>query len=100
MLGMECNGSAVALPDTREPCRPCGCSQRMSRLILAVPDESLLALKLSDEAAAAQIRLAASVKLYELGRFSCGAAARLAGVAHWRTARRRLEGHQFAAGIP
>jgi predicted HTH domain antitoxin len=81
LLGMEYNGSAVALPDTREPCRPCGWSQRMSRLILAVPDESLLSLKLSDEAAAAQIRLAASVKLYELGRLSCGAAARLAGVA-------------------
>ena len=53
----------------------------MSRLILDVPDESLLSLKLSDEAAAAQIRLAASVKLYELGGLSCGAAARLAGVA-------------------
>ena len=52
----------------------------MSRLILDVPDESLLSLKLSDEAAAAEIRLAASVKLYELGRLSSGAAARLAGV--------------------
>jgi predicted HTH domain antitoxin len=52
----------------------------MSQLILDVPDESLLSLKLSDEAAAAEIRLAASVKLYELGRLSSGAAARLAGV--------------------
>lgn len=52
----------------------------MSRLILDVPDESLLSLKLSDEAAAAEIRLAASVKFYELGRLSSGAAARLAGV--------------------
>jgi len=49
-------------------------------LILDVPDDSLLSLKLSDEAAAAEIRLAASVKLYELGRLSSGAAARLAGI--------------------
>jgi hypothetical protein len=40
----------------------------MSQLILDVPDDSLLSLKLSDEAAAAEIRLAASMKLYELGR--------------------------------
>jgi predicted HTH domain antitoxin len=52
----------------------------MSQLILDVPDDSLLSLKLSDEAAAAEIRLAASVKLYELGRLSSGAAARLAGI--------------------
>jgi predicted HTH domain antitoxin len=39
-----------------------------------------LSLKLSDEAAAAEIRLAASMKLYELGRLSSGAAARLAGI--------------------
>jgi predicted HTH domain antitoxin len=52
----------------------------MSQLILDVPDESLLSLKLSDEAAAAEIRLAAAVKLYELRRLSSGAAARLAGI--------------------
>jgi predicted HTH domain antitoxin len=52
----------------------------MSRLILDVPDDSLLSLKLSNEAAAAEICLAASVKLYELGRLSSGAAARLAGI--------------------
>jgi predicted HTH domain antitoxin len=52
----------------------------MSQLILDVPDDSLLSLKLSDEAAAAEIRLAASMKLYELGRLSSGAAARLAGI--------------------
>ena len=39
----------------------------------------MLSLKLTGEDAAA-IRLAASVKLYELGRLSSGAAARLAGV--------------------
>jgi predicted HTH domain antitoxin len=52
----------------------------MSQLILDVPDESLLSLHLSDEAAADEIRLAAAVKLYELGRLSSGAAARLAGI--------------------
>ncbi len=52
----------------------------MSQLILNVPDDSLLSLKLSDEAAGAEIRLAASVKLYELGRLSSRAAARLAGI--------------------
>ena len=52
----------------------------MSQLILNVPDDSLLSLKLSNEAAGAEIRLAASVKLYELGRLSSGAAARLAGI--------------------
>ena len=35
---------------------------------------------MSDEAAAAEIRLAAAVNLYELRRLSSGAAARLAGI--------------------
>jgi predicted HTH domain antitoxin len=52
----------------------------MSQLILDVPDESLLSLRMSNKAAAAEIRLAAAVKLYELRRLSSGAAARLAGV--------------------
>ena len=52
----------------------------MSPLVLEIPDDTLLSLKLTGEDAAAAIRLAASVKLYELGRLSSGAAARLAGV--------------------
>lgn len=53
----------------------------MSQLVLDIPDDTLLSLKLSrDTAAANEIRLAASVKLYELGRLSSGGAARLAGV--------------------
>jgi predicted HTH domain antitoxin len=52
----------------------------MSQLVLNTPDDTLLSLKLSDDDAADEIRLAASVKLYELGRLSSGAAARLAGL--------------------
>ena len=52
----------------------------MSQLILDVPDDALLSLRLSREAATAEIRLAAAIKLYELGRLSSGAAAGLAGI--------------------
>ncbi|MGZ8219185.1 UPF0175 family protein [Methylomagnum sp.] len=52
----------------------------MSQVILDIPDESLVSLKLSDQAAGMEIRLAAAMKLYELGRLSSGAAALLAGI--------------------
>jgi predicted HTH domain antitoxin len=52
----------------------------MSQIVLDIPDDSLLSLKLSDRDAAAEIRLAAAMKLYELGKLSSGAAARLAGI--------------------
>ncbi|NEV64911.1 UPF0175 family protein [Thiorhodococcus minor] len=52
----------------------------MRRIILDVPDEPLLSLHLSTDAAATEIRLAAAMKLYELGRLSSDGAARLAGV--------------------
>jgi predicted HTH domain antitoxin len=52
----------------------------MCQVTFSVPDEILLALKATPEALASKIRLAAAVKLYELGQLSSGAAAQLAGV--------------------
>lgn len=52
----------------------------MSKITLSIPDEVLLALKVKPDQLGAELRLAAAVKLYELGRMSSGAAAKLAGV--------------------
>lgn len=52
----------------------------MSLVTFSVPDEILHALRATPEALEAQIRLAAAVKLYEIGQLSSGAASQLAGV--------------------
>jgi len=52
----------------------------MSDVRLTLPDEAAMALADDDEGVAATIRLAAAVKLYEIGRLSSGAAASLAGL--------------------
>jgi predicted HTH domain antitoxin len=45
-----------------------------------IPDETLVALKLSGDAAERELVLAAAIKLFEVGRLSAGAAAQLAGL--------------------
>ncbi len=52
----------------------------MSTVILDIPYESLLALKVSEAEVGETLRIAAAVKSFELGQLSSGAAARLAGV--------------------
>jgi hypothetical protein len=52
----------------------------MSEVRFTLPDEAAAALGVSPEAAGETVRLAAAVKMYELGRLSAGAAAALAGV--------------------
>jgi predicted HTH domain antitoxin len=52
----------------------------MSEIRLHVPDETLAALEVTPEQLASELRLAAAIKLYELGRLSSGAAAILAGI--------------------
>lgn len=52
----------------------------MSQITLSIPDETLLALKLTPDQLSRDLLLAAAVKLYELGRLSSGAAAKLAGI--------------------
>lgn len=52
----------------------------MTRVTLEVPDDLLLALKVSGERFSEELRVAAAVKFVEVGRLSSGAAARLAGV--------------------
>ena len=52
----------------------------MSRVTLDVSEKTLRALKVSLDRFGEELRTAAAVKLFELGRLSSGAAAELAGV--------------------
>ncbi|HYU35187.1 MAG TPA: UPF0175 family protein [Thermoanaerobaculia bacterium] len=47
----------------------------MSQILLDISEDSLLALRVSAEEAGEQLRMAAAIKLFELGRLSSGAAA-------------------------
>ena len=52
----------------------------MREVTLTIPDDSLLALNMAPDRVGEELRLAAAIKLYEIGRLSSGAAAELAGV--------------------
>lgn len=52
----------------------------MTTLTIPMPENISLALHLSNEALAEEIRMAAAVKLYELGHLSSGAASEMAGI--------------------
>jgi predicted HTH domain antitoxin len=57
-----------------------GNADTMIEATLTVPDEALSAMQMTPEQFGAELRLAGAVKLYEMGRLSSGAAARVAGI--------------------
>lgn len=52
----------------------------MSEIVVEVPEESLIALKATRDSIPSELRLAAAMKWYELGKLPSGAAAQLAGI--------------------
>ncbi|WKZ15524.1 MAG: UPF0175 family protein [Candidatus Jettenia caeni] len=52
----------------------------MAKLIIEYPDEILVSLKETQDDFSKELKIAAAVKLYELGKLSSGKAARLAGM--------------------
>jgi len=52
----------------------------MRQITFEIPGDALVGLNLPLDEAGATVRMAAAMKLYELGRLSSGAAARLAGI--------------------
>ncbi len=52
----------------------------MRNITLNIPEDSFLALKVSENDLEQEFRMVAAVKLYELGRISSGAAAKIAGM--------------------
>ena len=52
----------------------------MAMISIDLPDDAVLSMHVAPSEVERELRMAAAVKLYELGRLSSGAAARLAGV--------------------
>jgi predicted HTH domain antitoxin len=52
----------------------------MTTISFELPDDAVLSMHVPRSDVERELRMAAAVKLYELGRLSSGAAARLAGV--------------------
>jgi len=52
----------------------------MTEIVLRVPEETALLLRVPAAEVGPKLQMAAAAKLYELGELSSGAAARLAGV--------------------
>ena len=52
----------------------------MTTISFELPDDAVLSMHVPVAEVSDQLRMAAAVKLYELGRLSSGAAARLAGM--------------------
>jgi predicted HTH domain antitoxin len=54
--------------------------RNMKKVVVEIPGEVILGLKVPSDQAGDAVRMAAAVKLFEIGQLSSGAAARLAGV--------------------
>lgn len=52
----------------------------MTIISFELPDDAVLSMHVQPSEIERELRMAAAVKLYEMGRFSSGAAARIAGV--------------------
>jgi len=57
-----------------------GMRTNMCQITIDVPEETIIALRMPHQDAAAELRMAAAAKLFEIGRMSSGAAAKLAGI--------------------
>lgn len=52
----------------------------MSDILIQIPDDTIVALKCLPKDIGDEIRMLAAVKLFEMGRLSSGAAARMVGI--------------------
>jgi predicted HTH domain antitoxin len=76
-------------PENAPPCRRANFEtiiyvqqeeQPVTTISFDLPDDAVLSMHVPPDEVGRELRLAAAVKLYELGRLSSGAAARLAGI--------------------